>query len=104
MPEDRAAQSSATHSDTTTPAALPALALAALGIVFGDIATSPLYALQEAFGEHGVPPTQANVFGVVSLTFWSLIGVVSGKYVLFIMRANNKGEGGIMALLALAQS
>lgn len=84
-------------------AALPALALAALGIVFGDIATSPLYALQEAFGAHGVRPTAANVLGILSLTFWSLIGVVSLKYVLFIMRAHNKGEGGIMALLALAQ-
>ncbi|WP_257387485.1 potassium transporter Kup [Tahibacter caeni] len=81
----------------------PGLALAALGIVFGDIATSPLYALQEAFGTHGVAPTPANVLGVLSLVFWSLIGVVSLKYVLFIMRADNKGEGGIMALLALAQ-
>jgi KUP system potassium uptake protein len=83
--------------------ALPVLAVAALGIVFGDIATSPLYALQEAFGAHGVRPTRDNVTGILSLTFWSLIGVVSLKYVLFIMRAHNKGEGGIMALLALAQ-
>ena len=83
--------------------AVPALAVAALGIVFGDIATSPLYALQEAFGAHGVRPTGANVLGVLSLTFWSLIGVVTLKYVLFIMRAHNKGEGGVMALLALAQ-
>jgi len=79
------------------------LMLAALGVVFGDIATSPLYALQEAFGPHGVAPTPANVLGVLSLVVWSLIGVVSLKYVLFIMRADNKGEGGIMALLALAQ-
>ena len=83
---------------------LPVLALAALGIVFGDIATSPLYALQEAFGRHGVAPTPENVLGVLSLAFWSLIGVVSLKYVLFIMRAHNNGEGGIMALLALAQA
>ncbi len=85
-------------------ARLPLLALAALGIVFGDIATSPLYALQEAFGKHGVAPSADNVLGILSLTFWSLIGVVSLKYVLFIMRAHNNGEGGIMALLALAQS
>ncbi len=81
----------------------PALVVAAIGIVFGDIATSPLYALQEAFGKHGVSPTAANVLGVLSLTFWSLVLVVSLKYVFFIMRADNKGEGGIMALLALAR-
>ncbi|TDR36608.1 KUP system potassium uptake protein [Tahibacter aquaticus] len=79
------------------------LLIAAIGIVFGDIATSPLYAMQEAFGVHGVRPTPENVLGVLSLVFWSLIGVVSLKYVFFIMRADNKGEGGIMALLALAQ-
>ncbi|HJT97564.1 MAG TPA: potassium transporter Kup [Rhodanobacteraceae bacterium] len=79
------------------------LVVAAIGIVFGDIATSPLYALQEAFGIHGVRPTPENVLGVLSLVFWSLIGVVSLKYVFFIMRADNNGEGGIMALLALAQ-
>jgi len=97
----------------SAPSAIPAangaerfragLLIAAIGIVFGDIATSPLYAMQEAFGVHGVPPTAANVLGVLSLVFWSLIGVVSLKYVFFIMRADNKGEGGIMALLALAQ-
>jgi len=99
------------HAPTTSgdshaiqQAALPAMALAALGVVFGDIATSPLYALQEAFGAHGVRPTPANVLGVLSLTFWSLVGVVSLKYVLLIMRAHNKGEGGIMALLALAHA
>lgn len=82
---------------------LPALAVAGLGVVFGDLVTSPLYALQEAFGDHGVVPTHDNVLGVLSLTFWALIGVVSLKYVVFIMRADNKGEGGIVALLALAQ-
>ena len=93
------------HAAAEHPASTPlaALTLGALGIVFGDIATSPLYALQEAFGEHGVRPTGENVLGVLSLTFWALIGVVSLKYVLFIMRADNKGEGGIMALLALAR-
>ena len=83
--------------------ALPALALAAVGVVFGDIATSPLYALQEAFGAHGVLATPDNVLGVLSLTVWSLILVVSVKYVGFIMRADNHGEGGSMALLALAR-
>jgi len=83
--------------------ALPALAIAALGIVFGDIATSPLYALQEAFGAHGVAPTPDNILGVLSLTVWSLILVVSIMYIVFIMRADNHGEGGSMALLALAR-
>jgi len=76
--------------------------LGSVGIVFGDIATSPLYALQECLaGPHGVRPERANVFGVVSLIFWSLILVVTLKYLLVLMRADNKGEGGIMALLAL---
>src|SRR5450432_3772007 len=90
-------------SPVTPARALPALALAAIGIVFGDIATSPLYALQEAFGAHGVAPTPDNILGVLSLTTWSLILVVSVKYVGFIMRADNHGEGGSMALLALAR-
>jgi KUP system potassium uptake protein len=76
--------------------------VAAVGIVFGDIATSPLYALQECLaGPHGVKAHAENVYGVVSLIFWSLIIVVSLKYVLLLMRADNRGEGGIMALLAL---
>jgi KUP system potassium uptake protein len=82
---------------------MAALALGAVGVVYGDIGTSPLYTLKEVFGEHGVAATPANVLGALSLVFWSLIIVVSIKYVLFIMRADNKGEGGIMALLALAQ-
>lgn len=74
----------------------------ALGIVFGDIATSPLYAMQECLsGPHGVSPTHTNVFGVVSLILWSLFVVVTTKYLLVLMRADNHGEGGIMALLAL---
>ena len=83
--------------------ALPGLALAALGVVFGDIATSPLYALQEAFGTHGVAATPDNVRGVLSLTVWSLILLVSIKYIVFVMRADNRGEGGSVALLALAR-
>src|SRR3984893_18203819 len=79
------------------------LALGALGVVFGDIGTSPLYALQAAFSaENHLRVTQANVLGILSLFCWSLIVVVTVKYVLFVMRADNHGEGGVMALMALA--
>ncbi len=82
--------------------ALAGTALAALGVVYGDIGTSPLYALKECFApEHGLAPTAFNVLGVLSLIFWSLNFVVSLKYLTFIMEADNRGEGGIMALLAL---
>jgi KUP system potassium uptake protein len=83
---------------------LPALALAALGVVFGDIGTSPLYTMKEVFAasHHPVPLTHDNVFGILSLIVWGLIMIVTIKYVAFIMRADNRGEGGIMALLALA--
>lgn len=83
---------------------LAALSLAALGVVYGDIGTSPLYALKEVFGgaHHPVPITPENVLGMLSLIFWALMVVVSLKYVMFIMRADNRGEGGIMALMALA--
>jgi KUP system potassium uptake protein len=78
------------------------LALGALGIVYGDIGTSPLYALRECFaGAHSITPTPENVMGVLSLLFWSLITIVSVKYLLFVMRADNRGEGGILALMAL---
>ena len=78
------------------------LAIGAMGIVFGDIGTSPLYALHECVtGGHGAAPTPANIMGVLSLIFWSLTMVVSVKYVTFILRADNHGEGGIFALLAL---
>lgn len=81
---------------------MPALALAALGIVFGDLGTSPLYALQASFGGTlGVAPTHANVIGILSLFLWSLILMVSIKYVLVLMQADNHGEGGLLALLAL---
>ncbi len=80
-----------------------ALALSALGVVYGDIGTSPLYTMKEVFaGIHAIPLTPANILGIVSLILWSLIIVVSIKYVVFIMRADNRGEGGIMALIALA--
>jgi KUP system potassium uptake protein len=78
------------------------LSLSALGVVFGDLGTSPLYALQEAFhGTRGVRPTPDNVIGMVSLFLWALILMVSVKYVALLMRAGNRGEGGILALLAL---
>ncbi|WP_371876108.1 potassium transporter Kup [Corallococcus exiguus] len=86
-----------------SPKRIAMLALSALGIVYGDIGTSPLYALRECFtGAHGVTPTPANVLGVLSLIVWSLIIVVSVKYIIFVMRADNRGEGGILALMALA--
>lgn len=81
---------------------LLALSIAALGVVFGDIGTSPLYAVREAFSEHyGLALSEANVLGVLSLIFWSLIVVISLKYLTLVMRADNHGEGGIMALTAL---
>ncbi len=92
-----------TLSDSARTKAFAALALGALGVVYGDIGTSPLYSVQVTFGEQGIPASPDNVLGVMSLMFWALIMVVSLKYVVFIMRADNKGEGGIMALMALAQ-
>ncbi|MFC4819395.1 potassium transporter Kup [Dokdonella ginsengisoli] len=86
-----------------TQARIKALVLGAIGVVYGDIGTSPLYTIKQTFGVHGATPTEPNVLGVLSLVFWSLILVVSVKYAGFIMRADNKGEGGIMALTALAQ-
>ena len=83
-------------------AALAILSLGALGVVYGDIGTSPLYALKECFtGHHSVAPTPENVLGVLSLVFWAMTFVVSFKYLGFVMRADNRGEGGILALLAL---
>jgi KUP system potassium uptake protein len=84
---------------------LAGLALAALGVVYGDIGTSPLYALRECFtGEHGLPATVGNVLGILSLILWSLNFVVSFKYISLVMRADNRGEGGILALMALLRS
>ena len=85
-------------------AALAPLGLAALGVVYGDIGTSPLYALKEVFAEGRVPLSPDNVLGVLSLVFWSLTVVVSLKYVLLILRADNNGEGGLIAMLALASN
>jgi KUP system potassium uptake protein len=80
-----------------------ALTIAAIGVVYGDIGTSPLYALKEVFSEsHGVPLTPANIVGVVSMMLWIITIVVSLKYITLILRADNNGEGGIMAMMALA--
>jgi KUP system potassium uptake protein len=82
--------------------AMPALAVAAIGVVFGDIGTSPLYALKEIFnGHHPIPVTPDNILGVLSLVFWAIMIMVTIKYVLIIMRADNRGEGGSLALLSL---
>jgi KUP system potassium uptake protein len=88
------------------PAAMAALALGALGVVYGDIGTSPLYALQTVFtvDHHAVHPDPDSVYGVISLVFWAITIIVSVKMVLLIMRADNDGEGGIMALIALVQN
>src|SRR5437762_11302243 len=78
------------------------LCLASLGIVYGDIGTSPLYALRECFyGDHAVPPTHANVLSVLSHILWSLVLIISVKYLILILRADNRGEGGILALATL---
>ncbi|MBP6806728.1 MAG: potassium transporter Kup [Chromatiaceae bacterium] len=82
--------------------ALPAMTLAAIGVVFGDIGTSPLYALKEIFsGHHPIPVTPENILGMLSMVFWSIMLLVSIKYLTIIMRADNHGEGGSLALLAL---
>jgi len=88
----------------TAPAARTStLTLAAIGVVYGDIGTSPLYAFREVFhADHGLQLSQSEVFGVLSLIFWSVMLVVSVKYVIFLTRADNKGEGGSLALLAIA--
>lgn len=79
------------------------LSFTALGVVYGDIGTSPLYALRECFhGPHAIAPSAANILGVLSLIFWSLVIIISTKYMVFILRADNRGEGGILSLAALA--
>ena len=89
------------HDSRSLPA-LAALTLAALGVVYGDIGTSPLYALKEVFHAGHVPATPSNILGVLSLIFWTMTLIVSVKYVLLILRADNNGEGGLIAMLALA--
>ncbi|MCC6241708.1 MAG: potassium transporter Kup [Gemmatimonadaceae bacterium] len=90
------------HGQPASGRYLATLSLAALGIVYGDIGTSPLYAIRESFlEEHGVAVSVPNVLGVLSLIFWSLVLVISVKYLVFILRADNRGEGGILALTSL---
>jgi K+ transporter len=108
-PSGHAIQVERTGPTSVTPtgahASVGKLVLMAAGVVFGDIGTSPLYAIRECVDpEHGVPPTHENLLGILSLVFWSLTMVVTVKYLTFIMKADNRGEGGILALLALAPS
>src|SRR4051812_21385413 len=98
-------------SDLTAPLATPhvhrgstaGLVVGSIGVVFGDIGTSPLYALKECFKpEHGIALNPDNVMGILSLIVWSMVWVITIKYLVVMMRADNNGEGGILALLALA--
>jgi KUP system potassium uptake protein len=90
------------HAADASKSALFKLALGAVGVVFGDIGTSPLYALKEIFnGHHPIPVTPDNILGILSMIVWSIVLLVTLKYVLVIMRADNRGEGGSLALLAL---
>ncbi len=96
----------AVHEPKASPRgmALAGLSLAALGVVYGDIGTSPLYAIKECFGAaHGVEPTPENVLGILSVVLWAMNFVISYKYIAQVMRADNQGEGGILALLALVR-
>ena len=94
-----------THGAGHANSRLATLTIAAIGIVYGDIGTSPLYTMKEVFSkEHGIAVTHVNILGVVSLILWGLILIISLKYVTLVLRANNRGEGGIMALTALAMS
>src|SRR5687767_14406170 len=96
--------SHAAHTGDSHKTGLGALVLGAIGVVFGDIGTSPLYTIKEAFSPHyGLSPDHATVLGILSLVFWALMVVITIKYVAVIMRADNHGEGGIMALTALTQ-
>ncbi|MBI3298887.1 MAG: potassium transporter Kup [Elusimicrobia bacterium] len=93
-----------TEESKTSRSRLALLCLTALGVVYGDIGTSPLYAIRECFhGPHGVPVTHANVLGVLSLIVWTLVILVTLKYHVYVLRADNKGEGGILAMMALAR-
>ena len=101
LPDDSSVNADASHG-SHAPDSLNKLALAAMGIVFGDIGTSPIYAFRETFaGHHPLEPDKLHIYGVLSLIFWSMMIVVTIKYVMIIMRADNKGEGGSLALLAL---
>lgn len=92
-----------TSTSESSKRALPGLMLGALGVVFGDIGTSPIYALRQGVSEAGVVDVQI-VMGIVSMIVWAVLIVVMGKYVCYVMRADNEGEGGIVALTALVRS
>src|SRR5437870_2974058 len=99
------AASASVDSHTAPPSqrATTLLVVGAIGVVFGDIGTSPLYALKEAFSPHyGIPLSRDNVLGILSLIVWSMVWVITLKYLFVMMRADNNGEGGILALMALA--
>ena len=89
---------------SATKSPLAALTLGAIGVVYGDIGTSVLYAVKEVFGSGHVPFTHANVYGILSILFWTLTVIVSLKYVVLVLRADNNGEGGLIAMLALAST
>src|SRR4051795_10299906 len=90
------------HRQEPSGKRLLSLSLLALGIVYGDIGTSPLYAMRECFyGTHAVALSRDNIFGVLSLIFWSLVVVVTLKYHVYVIRFDNRGEGGILALMGL---
>jgi len=92
-------------ANLTPPTANRVALLGALGVVYGDIGTSPLYAFRECFhGLHGVEPSTANIYGLLSLVFWSLVIIVSIKYLGLILKADNQGEGGILALATLVKT
>ena len=88
---------------SSTKSSLAALTLGAIGVVYGDIGTSVLYAMKEVFGSGHVPFTPDNIYGILSIFFWTLTTIVSVKYVLLVLRADNNGEGGTLTLMALAQ-
>src|SRR6185436_16904794 len=98
-------QAAPAHGDDHGKDRMMKLALGALGVVYGDIGTSPLYSVRECFlGEHKLEMSDANILGVLSLISWSLIIMVTFKYIAYVLRADNKGEGGILALMALSST
>ncbi len=93
------------HDSNHKKQSVAALTVGALGVVYGDIGTSPLYTMRECLGgEHGAGVTHDNVLGILSLIFWALIVIISLKYVQFVLRADNRGEGGVLALMSLVTS
>ncbi len=101
---DDAGKAKAESTEAKGKSRLLILSLAALGVVFGDIATSPIYAIRECFhGEYGIEISHANVMGILSLMFWAMVMIVGLKYLIFVFRADNRGEGGVIALTALVR-